>query len=306
MRLVTVVAILVGVAITLPAYAELPAARSGSVVVLDARTGAEVYAKEADHVRAIASTSKIFVAMAVRKKGIALDGWTEITQADVQAARGGARTRLDRGQTFRNADLLRTMLMASDNRAPTALGRAVGLDRDGLVKAMNAVARDLRLKKTHFTDPSGLRGNVSTAREMALAMRAALEDPVLAEILRTEHARVVSKSGYAKLDYGNTNQPLLARRFEVTGGKTGYTRPAGYCFVVGVKVGGRHYVMAFLGGDDKATRFADFHRLASWVETGAPGSKVKVKAKASAARTAPVARDDHKGLRVRAGGKATP
>ena len=196
----------------LPAHAEEPEVRSESAVVLDGRTGAEVYGKDADEVRGIASTGKIFVALAVRRKGIALDGWTEITQDDVDAARGGARTRLDRGQTFKNIDLLRAMLMASDNRAPTALGRAVGLDAEGLIAEMNEVAEDLGLENTRFTDTSGLRGNVSTAREMALALRAALEDEVLAEIMQTETVRIVSKSGYATLDYGNTNQPLVTRK----------------------------------------------------------------------------------------------
>ena len=37
-------------------------------------TGAEIFGKSADEVRPIASTTKIFVAMAVRKKGLDLDG----------------------------------------------------------------------------------------------------------------------------------------------------------------------------------------------------------------------------------------
>jgi D-alanyl-D-alanine endopeptidase (penicillin-binding protein 7) len=282
-----------------------PEVRSTVGVVLDARTGAEVWGKQADEVHPIASTSKIFVALAVRRKGIELDGWTEITQQDVKAARGGARTRLDRGQTFKNVDLLRAMLMASDNRAPTALGRAVGLDPAGLVREMNAVARDLGLKKTRFTDVSGQRGNVSTAREMALAMRAALDDHVLAEIMRTDYAKIVSKSGYAKLDYGNTNQPLLARRYKVTGGKTGYTRAAGYCFVVSAEIDDRDYVMAFLGGDGKLTRFADFNRVAGWLTEGAPGARVAVKkGSKKAAKLAATSPGEKKPLRVRAAGRA--
>ncbi len=280
------------------ADADLPEVRSEAAAILDVGTGAEVYGKDADEVRPIASTTKIFVAMAVRRKGIALDGWTEITRDDFDAARGGARTRLDIGQTFQNVDLLRAMLMASDNRAPTALGRAVGLDRDGLIAEMNAVAKDLGLKKTKFTDTSGLRGNVSTAREMALALAAALDDDVLAEIMATDRARIVSKSKYAKLDYVSTNQPLLGGKYTVTGGKTGYTRAAGYCFIVSAKVDGRHYAMAFLGGDGKYTRFADFERVAGWLERGAPGAKVAVeqgKAKGDKAKRAK--------LRVSAKGK---
>lgn len=261
---------------SLPAAADEPDLKSEVAVVLDARTGAEVYAKDADEVHAIASTTKIFVAMAVRKKGLVLDDWTEITQADVKAARGGARTRLDRGQTFQNHDLLRAMLMASDNRAPSALGRAVGLDRDQLIDEMNAVAKDLGLKKTKFTDISGLRGNVSTAREMALALRAAIDDPVLAAIMQTSWVQIVSKSGYAKLSYGNTNAVLQAGKYKITGGKTGYTKKAGYCFIAGTELDGTEYVMAFLGAEGKSGRFADFNKIASWISEGGAGAKVKV------------------------------
>lgn len=263
-------------AVTGTAHADdqLPEVRSKAAMILDARTGAELYGKDADEVRAIASTTKIFVAMVVRKKGIALEDYTEITQADVKAARGGARTRLDRGQSFTNGDLLRAMLMSSDNRAPTALARAVGLEPDELVEEMNALAKELGLKKTRFTDTSGLRGNVSTAREMALATRAALEDEVLREIMATETALVKSKSGYAKLTYVTTNVPLVEHKYTVVGGKTGYTTAAGYCFVTGAVIGDREVVMTFLGADGKLTRFADFDRVAAWLADGAPGSKV--------------------------------
>ncbi len=287
---IALAAVVVGAGLT-SARAEnlskLPDIRSKAAVVLDVRTGAEIWSKNADEVRAIASTTKIFVAMAVRRKGMALDGWTEIVREDARAATGGSRTRLDLGQTFKNRDLLRAMLMASDNRAPTALGRAAGLDRAALIAEMNATARELGLKKTRFTDTSGLRGNVSTAREMGLALRAALRDPVLAEIMGTSWATVTSKSGYAKLQYGSTNAPLVVGKYKVTGGKTGYTRAAGYCFVTGAEVGGRGYVLVFLGAEGKQTRFVDFNRVAGWLAAGAPGGALRPRA-TKAAASAPV------------------
>lgn len=264
--------------LVVPTWADdLPEVKSKSAVVIDAETGAEIFGKDADQIRPIASTTKIFVAMAVRKKGIDLNGWTEITRIDSRAAAGGARTRLDLGEKFRNHDLLRAMLMASDNRAPTALGRAVGWDADALVAAMNKVAKDLHLKRTKFTDPSGLRGNVSTAREMAIALRAALEDDVLRAIMHEDWAQVVAKDGYPKINYGNTNQPLVVKKHDVIGGKTGYTKPAGYCFITGAKFEGREVVMAFLGAEGKLTRFGDFNRVASWIDRGAPGAKIVTK-----------------------------
>src|SRR5690606_13891301 len=154
----------------IPALTEdgLPNVLAPQAVVMDLATGAEIFGKGSQEVAGIASTTKVFVALAVRRRGIDLDGVTEITREDRDFARGGARTRLEGRHSFKNIDLLRAMLIASDNRAPTALGRAVGLTPDGLVAAMNELARELGLVNTQFTDPSGLRGNVSTARDMAL------------------------------------------------------------------------------------------------------------------------------------------
>jgi D-alanyl-D-alanine endopeptidase (penicillin-binding protein 7) len=267
----------VGVLASRPAWADsLPDLKSRSAVVLDAATGAEIFGKDADEIRPIASTTKIFVAMAVRKQ-LDLEGWTEITRVDARHASGGARTRLDIGQKFRNKDLLRAMLIASDNRAPTALGRSAGMTPDELVAAMNAIAKNLHLKRTKFADPTGLRGNVSTAREMATALRAALRDGVLRSIMGQDSADVVSKDHYAKIHYDSTNQPLVAKKWAVTGGKTGYTRPAGYCFITGARFDDREVVMAFLGAEGKLTRFGDFNRVAEWLDRGAPGAKVSVK-----------------------------
>jgi len=250
------------------ARADVPDIRSRSAVVLDAASGEEIFGKDADEIRPIASTTKIFVAMAVRKR-LDLDGWTEITRTDARFATGGARTRLDIGQKFRNIDLLRAMLIASDNRAPTAVARGAGMDPDELVAAMNAVAKSLKLKRTRFTDPTGLRGNTSTAREMAIALRAALDDGVLRAVMRQDAADIVSKDHYAKIHYASTNQPLVSGKWEITGGKTGYTKPAGYCFITGARLGDRKVVMAFLGSEGKLTRFGDFNRIAAWLDGGA-------------------------------------
>lgn len=266
--------VIVGVLGRTVAAEPLPEVKSKAVAVIDAETGAEIFGKNADDIRAIASTTKIFVAMAVRKKGLALDGWTEITRADVRQARGGARTRLDIRRVFNNKDLLRAMLMASDNRAPSALGRAAGMSPDELIAAMNGIAKDLHLKRTKFTDVTGLRGNVSTAREMAIALRAALSDDVLREIMGDPYEQIVGKGGKPKIGYGNTNQALVVHKYDVIGGKTGYTVPAGYCFVTGARFKGREVLLTFLGADGKATRFADFNRVAAWLEAGAPGSKI--------------------------------
>jgi D-alanyl-D-alanine endopeptidase (penicillin-binding protein 7) len=248
----------------------LPNVQAGSAAVIDAATGEVLYGKAMDQVRPIASTTKIFVAMAVRRRGLDLDGITEITREDARYGRGGATTHLDIRVRFKNLDLLRAMLIASDNRAPSALGRAVGLSVEELVADMNAQAVRLGLKHTRFNHPNGLGGNESTAREMALALREAMKDPLLAEIMSTPTVEIQSAERRpVHIRYVNTNGALHAKKYQVTGGKTGFTDAAGYCLVIAAHLGARDVTMAFLGAQGKLTRFADFNRVAGWLTPAA-------------------------------------
>src|SRR5262249_1348502 len=72
------VVVVLGVLLTRSTWADdLPEVKSRSAIAIDAESGAEIFSKDADEIRPIASTTKIFVAMAVRKKGLDLEGWTE-------------------------------------------------------------------------------------------------------------------------------------------------------------------------------------------------------------------------------------
>lgn len=238
---------------------------SPSVVILDSATGEALYAKRADEPRAIASMTKIFAAMVLRKHKLDLEGWTEITEEDAKVAEGGAGTRLLQRESFRNLDLLHAMLLVSDNRVPTALARSVKLSPRELLAEMNELAESLGLSHTSFVDTTGIRDNSSTAAEMAIAMRAVLTDPVLARIMRTRYARIVSRSEKLTIDYKSTVLPLWGKGHKIRGGKTGTTEAAGHCMLIGVRVGQRDVVMAFMGGQTANSRFLDYARAVRWL-----------------------------------------
>jgi D-alanyl-D-alanine endopeptidase (penicillin-binding protein 7) len=245
----------------------LPNVQSASALVMDLESGRMLYGKNPDRVRHIASTGKIFVALVARKRGIDLGAATTITMDDARNARGGSRTHLDVGESYSNLDLLRAMLIASDNRAVTAVARGAGLSPEQLVVELNALARELGLERTSFTDPTGLNGNVSTTREMAIALKHTLDDPVLSEILGTRFASItrLSHKRARVLHYANTNRMLHRDRFKTLGGKTGYTRDAGYCLVSASQIAGHRLAFIFLGADGELTRFADFNRVWDWM-----------------------------------------
>ncbi len=255
--------LLLGVGAT---HAETLQLESPAVVVLDSTTGDELFARAADEPRPIASMTKIFVAMVLRTHGLDLVGWTTITDEDARTAEGGAGTRLLRGETFNNLDLLHAMLLVSDNRVPTALARSVKISPQQLLAEMNDLAASLGLTHTHFDDVTGILGNVSTPREMAIAMTKTLADPVLARIMRTRYARITSRSEAVTIDYKSTVVPLWTKGLQIRGGKTGTTEAAGHCMLIGATIAKRPVVMAFLGGETASSRFVDFAKLVHWLE----------------------------------------
>jgi len=248
-----------------------PNIQAQAAVVIDLTTGEILHAKNPDEVRPIASISKLMATMVVLEHSLDLDASTAITDGDLEIARHGARSRLVKGMSFTNRDLLHAALMASDNRAVPALGRAVGLAPEQLVAEMNKKAKALGLKHTHFEDPVGLStGNHSTPRDVAGMLKAATGVPLIAEITHkpTYVAHPVGKPGWA-IEYTNTDVIARSSKWDVLVGKTGYTDVALYCLAIAARFAvqeTKHDVaMVFLGAVGKMTRFGDFNRVAQWL-----------------------------------------
>jgi len=247
----------------------LPNIQARGAVVLD-EDGHEIYARNPDQERPIASISKLAAMLVVMDRGLDLDGLSTITKADIEVARGGARSRLLEGMTLSNRDLLHAALMGSDNRAIPTLGRAVKLSPSQLAAAMTAKAAELGLKHTRFHDPTGLSvENVSTPRETIVLLRAVMKNPVLGPV--TERVQYEAHPvGRPPITYFNTYRPAIRNNVQVLGGKTGYNDDARYCLVIATKVDGHVCYMSFLSNEGKLTRFGDVARVADWIVSRKP------------------------------------
>jgi D-alanyl-D-alanine endopeptidase (penicillin-binding protein 7) len=248
----------------------LPNVQAQGAVVLDAETGRELYSRNPDRERPIASISKLAAALVVMDKGLELEGLSTITRADIDVARGGAKSRLTDGMTLSNRDLLHAALMGSDNRAVPALGRAIKLGPGQLAAAMNVKARELGLKNTQFREPTGLStDNVSTPRETIIMLRAVMNHPALGPITRRMEYDA-HPVGRPAIRYFNTYRPAVRSNVQILGGKTGYNDDARYCLVIGAKIDGHTYFMSFLANEGKLTRFGDVARVADWIISRKP------------------------------------
>lgn len=257
--------------------ADGPKLTAKAALAIHNASGKVIFAKNATAVRPIASLTKLQAALVVRRRGIALKKGTVINRADHQVALRGARTRLELKWKYRNIDLLHASLMASDNRATSALGRSVGLDANGLVQAMNELARIQGLKKTTFRGPVGLDyGNKSTCWEVARIVRHASKDKVLRSVMSKGEYLLKPMVGYIKVRYRNTN-PRVGKKgaTKFIASKTGYNDEAGYCLAVVVKLpklGEVTYVL--LGSKSKWLRVVDQRKLLSFIR-GEGAKKLK-------------------------------
>ena len=101
---------------------------------------------------------------------------------------------------------------------------------------------------------------------MAIALQAALDDDVLREIMSDPYQTVVvARAATQDPRTARRTSRCVAKKYDVIGGKTGYTDAAGYCFITGGAVRGQGGRDGVPRADGKQTRFADFNRVAAWL-----------------------------------------
>lgn len=247
-----------------------PKLSAKAVLVLDNNTGQTLLARNAHEVRSIASLTKLQAALVFMDRNLKIDEGTEISREDWKVALDGCRTRLELKWTYRNRDLLHAALMASDNRAISALGRAVSLNANGLVQAMNERARRKNLNNTKFTCPVGINpGNMSTAYEVAQIVREASKNKVLSQVMRKHDHQIKPMRGYLKTSYRNTN-PLVGTQDDAifTASKTGFNHKAGYCLasVANLRNAG-NVTIVLLGSRTKPERVNDLRKVINWLNS---------------------------------------
>jgi serine-type D-Ala-D-Ala endopeptidase (penicillin-binding protein 7) len=244
------------------------ALRSSSALVQDAGSGEMVYGKNTDVVVSIASITKLMTAMVVLDYGLDLD--EEIVLAKEDAVRmKGSRSRLRTGLKLSRGELLLLSLMASDNRAAAALGHSYPGGLEAFVDAMNVKAALLDMEETRFVEPTGLSpANVSTASDLAKMVRAAHEYPLIREY-STKTRATVSASG-RPLSYGNTNNLVRSKYWDIELSKTGYISEAGRCLVMQVRLADKDLIVVLLDSWGKQSRIGDANRIRKWLESGAP------------------------------------
>ena len=243
-----------------------PILQSSGVMVLDAATGSTLYSKNAEHATPIASITKVMTAMVVLDAKLPLDEVLQITNDDIDLLKN-TRSRLPIGSHFHRADLMRLALMASDNRAASALGRNYPGGILAFVDAMNAKAKSLGLTATHFVDSSGLApGNVSSPADLGKLVAAASKYPLINEYSTTGAVNVQLPDSKRMLSFVNTNALVRGSDWQIGLSKTGFINEAGKCLVMQAMIANTPVVIVLLDSWGKLTRIGDANRIRKWLE----------------------------------------
>lgn len=242
---------------------------SPHAILIEADTGAVLAAHGEDEPIYPASMTKIMTVLLALETLPDLDAVLTVPEeifADLWAA-NASMAGFQPGEEAAVRDLAYGAMLPSGAECSRALALAAAGSEEEFVAMMNEKAAALGMDGTHFCNPTGLHdpGHVSTAADIALLLRAALQNEDFRTIF-TAHSHTVPPSDAHP--EGFTVRSTLFRDLdgpqvtggEILGGKTGYTDEAGHCMASLARLGGKEYILVTAGAPGD-TRSESFHIL---------------------------------------------
>jgi D-alanyl-D-alanine carboxypeptidase (penicillin-binding protein 5/6) len=220
------------------------AAKAG--VLMEMQTGKILWAKNQELRLPPASTAKILSALVVLERSP-----MEEAVANATVSKSTRTARLEAGERITVRQLLYALLLESDNQSALALAAHVAGSSKKFAALMNQKARQLGALHSRFTNPAGLpeAGQYTTARDLAVISRAAMENSAFRSIVATKSYPWHGERADGLLK--NSNR-LLDSYGGAIGVKTGSTREAGFCLVAAAERDARSLIAVILGSKEKA------------------------------------------------------
>jgi serine-type D-Ala-D-Ala carboxypeptidase (penicillin-binding protein 5/6) len=238
----------------------IPKTGAVSVIVINAASGQVLYEKNADQIRAPASTTKLLTGLIVAESGN-LDRPVTVAQTDTLAE--PVKLNIKPGEVYQRIDLLRALLVKSPNDVARCLARDNGGSIEAFAEKMNQRALAAGARNSHWVNPNGLPDarQYSTARDLSTIARVAYNNSTIRSIVCLPQLMFRYANGRTR-ELQNTNQ-LLKRLPYCNGMKTGYTEAAGKCLIASGARPGRDIIVVVLG-DSHSGVWRDAGNLLAW------------------------------------------
>lgn len=222
----------------------IPDTYSSACLLMEESTGKILYSKNANSIMYPASTTKIMTAILTLEKCNLSDTAVVSHNAVFSIPSGYSTASLVEGEVLTIEQLLNVLLIPSANDAAVVLAEHIAGSVEAFSDMMNSKAVELGCLNTHFVNPNGIHNenHYSTAYDLALIGKYAMQFPTFKEISSKTRYTLPITNAYSKEDrIFNTTNDLIKPNYSssptnyyykyATGGKTGYTDPAGQCIV---------------------------------------------------------------------------
>ena len=231
---------------------------SKNAILYNMDSGEVLYEKNADEKASIASLTKIMTALVALDNIDNLDKQVILTSEDFKglAEANAVTAGFTKGEVVTYRDLLYGLLLPSGADAAKALARNIAGTEAAFIEKMNDKVKEMDLKTTHFSSVIGLddEDNYSTAREISLIFKKALQNKDFKEIITTkEYTSSDDKVKFHSTIQSNAKKSNINVPY-ILGGKTGTTTDAGLCLATIAKANDVNYMLVTLGAtyDKKA------------------------------------------------------
>ncbi|MBR4109476.1 MAG: D-alanyl-D-alanine carboxypeptidase [Oscillospiraceae bacterium] len=230
-----------------------------SAALMDVATGTVLHAANEHEALAPASVTKVMTMLLIME---AIDSgrisWTDtVTASEAAAAKGGSQVYLKVGETMTVEDMVKSIAVSSANDCACAMAEHLAGSESAFVEQMNARAKELGMKDTHFVNCTGLDDDPAAAEHKTSAYDIAL----MSRELLKKHPDI-KKYTTIWMDtvrngaFGLSNTNKLVRFYQgATGLKTGFTSSAGYCLSASAQRDGMELMAVVMGCESSQARF---------------------------------------------------
>lgn len=218
-----------------------PTVAAEGAVLLNAATGEVLYGKNQDQQFYPASITKVMTALLVLEHCNLNDVVTFSESATTNLESGAVALGVSAGDQLTVEQCLYGLLLKSANEIGNGLAEHVSGSVSSFADLMNAKAKELGCKNTHFANPHGLNNenHKTTPYDMALILRAAVSNDTFRKIDTTtsyDFPAIKNAAAHTITMGHKMMYPTDSRYYEgIIGGKTGYTSKAGNTLVTAVE-----------------------------------------------------------------------
>jgi D-alanyl-D-alanine carboxypeptidase len=246
-----------------------------SAIVLDADTGQVLWSRDAHTPRFPASTTKIVTALLLIERTKPTD--VIVAPSDVNTVKE-ASLNLRPYERVSAGDMLYALIIRSANDASYSVARHVSGSQEAFCRLMNERAVQLGAQNSTFNNPHGLNDPLhkTTAYDLAMIARECMKHEAFRTAAATKQRTITRSINQQDLLLKSHNKFLDAPGAE--GIKTGFTNPAGRCFVGSKSVGGWRLIAVVLKSTDW---LGDTNLIFDWAYTnferkqfGKPGERI--------------------------------